>query len=164
MADVNGSEKLSTELVHQLYESNQQLIYVADRKVSALLLINAVLISLSATWRLKEYSASVKAINLIGVLFAVLSTVFYLLAIIPRISEKASESMLHYRGILAIPRDDYVAKMCGSCGDDLIRDYLETIYALSSIQMRKNRYLRLGSVLLMISIVLLGLSFMLHNL
>ncbi len=128
------SEKLSIESVHQLYESNQQLIYVADRKVSA------------------------------GVLFAVLSTIFYLLAIIPRISEKASESLLHYRGILAIPREEYVSKMRAGCGEDLIKDYLETIYALSSIEMRKNRYLRVGSILLMISIVLLGLSFMLHNL
>ena len=49
-------DKVKTDTIHKIYDSNQQLIYVADRKVAALLLINAVLISFSATWNLREYS------------------------------------------------------------------------------------------------------------
>jgi hypothetical protein len=100
MAEESRFNKLKTELIQKVYESNQQLIYVADRKVSALLLINAVLISFSATWNLKEYSSSIKIIILLAILFAAVSTIMYLLAIIPRISEQASKSILHYKGIL----------------------------------------------------------------
>ena len=164
MAEEGRFDKLKAESVQKIYESNQQLIYIADRKVAALLLINAVLISFSATWNLREYTSSIKIFFLIAVLLAALSTIFYLFAIIPRISEQAPKSMLHYKGILASSRDKYVSKMTEISDDDLQKDYLETIYALSSIQMKKNRYLRWGSELLILSIVLLALSFVLHNL
>ncbi len=164
MSEEAKAEKLKPEAVQRIYESNQQLIYVSDRKVSALLLINAVLVSFSATWSLKEYSSSNKIIILIAVLCAALSTIFYLFAVIPRISEQAPKSLLHYKGILATSRENYVSKMCELCGEDLMKDYLETIYALSSIQMKKNRYLRRGSEFLILSIILLAVSFVLHNL
>ena len=127
-------------------------------------MINAVLISLSATWNLEEYSGSIRTIILIAVVCAALSTIFYLLAIIPRISEQAPKSFLHYKGILALSRDQYISKMREISDEDVMKDYLETIYALSSIQMQKNRYLRWGSEFLIASIILLALSFVLHNL
>jgi len=130
MAEEPQFDKLKTESVQKIYESNQQLIYVADRKVAALLLINAVLISFSATWNLREYSSSIKTIILIAVLLAALSTILYLLAIIPRISEQASKSILHYKGILGSSRDNYVSKMAEISDGDLMKDYLETIYSL----------------------------------
>ena len=164
MAKETRSDKLKKESIQKIYESNQHLIYVADRKVAALLLINAVLISFSATWNLREYSSSIKIIVLIAVLLAVLSTIFYLLAIIPRISKHAPKSILHYKGILGFSRDKYVSKMMKVRDDDLMKDYLNTIYFLSAIQKKKNRYLRLGSESLIISIILLALSFILHNL
>jgi len=164
MAQEPRFEKLKTESVQKIYESNQQLIYVADRKVAALLLINAVLISFSATWNLREYSSSIKIIILIAVLLAALSTILYLLAIIPRISEQAPQSILHYKGILGSSRDKYVSKMTEISDDDLRKDYLDTIYSLSWIQMKKNLYLRWGSESLIISIFLLALSFVMHNL
>jgi len=164
MAEESTFNKLKTELVQKIYESNQQLIYVADRKVAALLLINAVLISFSATWNLREYSISIKMIILIAVLLAALSTVFYLLAIIPRVSEQAVKSILHYKGILGSSRENYVSEMAKMGEDDLMKDYLNTIYSLSSIQKKKNLYLRRGSESLIISIFLLALSFVLNNL
>jgi hypothetical protein len=163
MAEESRFNKLKTELIQKVYESNQQLIYVADRKVSALLLINAVLISFSATWNLKEYSSSIKIIILLAILFAAVSTIMYLLAIIPRISEQASKSILHYKGILKDSKDQYVSRMAEMREEDFIKDYLETIYSLSSIQMKKNRYLRRGSESLILSIILLAISFVLHN-
>ena len=60
MNEESRLSKMKIESVQKIYESNQQLIYVADRKVAALLLINAVLISFSATWNLREYSSSIK--------------------------------------------------------------------------------------------------------
>ena len=163
MPEESRFNKLQTESVQKIYESNQQLIYVADRKVSALLLINAVLISFSATWNLKEYSGPIKIIILLAVLFAALSTIMYLFAIIPRISEQASKSILHYKGILRDSKDQYVSRMAEMREEDFIKDYLETIYSLSSIQMKKNRYLRRGSESLILSIILLAASFVLHN-
>src|SRR5512135_981570 len=141
MSEETREARIEGESVRRIYESTQQLIYVSDRKVSALLLINAVLISLSATWNLEEYSGSIRAVILIAVVCAAVSTIFYLLAIIPRTSEQAPKSILHYKGILASSRDQYLSKMREISGEDLVKDYLETIYALSSIQMQKNRYL-----------------------
>ena len=164
MAEESPFNKLKTESVQKIYESNQQLIYVADRKVAALLLINAVLISFSATWNLREYSHSTKMIILIAVSLAALSTILYLLAIIPRISAQAPQSILHYKGILGSSRENYVSKMTEISEDDLMNDYLNTIYSLSSIQRKKNLYLRRGSESLIISISLLALSFVLNNL
>ena len=60
MNEESRLSKMKIESVQKIYESNQQLVYVADRKVAALLLINAVLISFSATWNLREYSSSIK--------------------------------------------------------------------------------------------------------
>jgi hypothetical protein len=163
MAGENRFENLKMESVQNLYESNQQLIYGADRKVAALLLINAVLISFSASWNLKEFSSSIKVIVLLAILLAAASTIMYLLAIIPRISEQASKSFLHYKGILKDSKDQYVSKMAEMREEDFIKDYLETVYSLSSIQMKKNRYLRRGSESLILSIILLAVSFVLHN-
>lgn len=164
MAEEPQFNQLKTEVVQKIYASNQELIYGSDRKVGALLLINAILISFSATWNLRDYSSSIKIIILIAVLLAALSTILYLLAIIPRISKQAPKSILHYKGILASSRESYISKMTEISNDDLMKDYLSTIYSLSSIQRRKNLYLRRGSESLIISISLLALSFVLNNL
>ena len=164
MAEEPQFNQLKTEVVQKIYASNQELIYGSDRKVGALLLINAILISFSATWNLRDYSSSIKIIILIAVLLAALSTILYLLAIIPRISKQAPKSILHYKGILASSRESYISKMTEISNDDLMKDYLSTIYSLSSIQRRKNLYLRRGSESLIISISLLALAFVLNNL
>ena len=163
MVEENGSNKVRTDTIDRIYESNQQLIYVSDRKVAALLLINAVLISFSATWNLREYSILAKVIILVAIILAAVSTIMYLLAIIPRVAERAAESILHYRGIMRLSREAYVSKMKEVNAEDLTKDYLDTIYSLSSIQMKKNRYLKLGSQFLVVSIFLLALSFILNN-
>jgi hypothetical protein len=164
MVEETRFDKLKTDTIHKIYDSNQQLIYVADRKVAALLLINAVLISFSATWNLREYSPAMKIIILVAIMLAAISTIMYLLAIIPRLSKRAIESILHYRGILKLSRDEYVSKMLEINDEGLTKDFLDTIYSLSLIQMKKNLYLKLGSELLIISIFLLALSFILNNL
>jgi hypothetical protein len=135
MAEESPFNKLKTESVQKIYESNQQLIYVADRKVAALLLINAVLISFSATWNLREYSSSIKMIILIAVSLAVLSTILYLLAIILEF-QTGTQKYLHYKDP-GIFKENYVSKMTEMGEDDLMKDYLNTIYALSSIRGRK---------------------------
>ncbi len=163
MVEEKDLNKMKADTIHKIYESNQQLIYVSDRKVAALLLINAVLISFSATWNLREYSILAKIIILVAIILAAVSTIMYLLAIIPRVAEQAAESIFHYRGILRLSREEYVSKMKEVGDEDLTKDYLDTIYSLSSIQMKKNRYLKLGSQLLVVSIFLLALSFILNN-
>ena len=163
MSETKKFTETRMNAVQEIYESNQQLIYVSDRKVSALLLINAVLVSFSATWSLKEYAILSKVIILIGVVLAVLSTIMFLMAIIPRVTKRASESLLHYQGILGLTKEKYALKMLEIDDEDLTRDYLETIYALTSIQKKKNRYLAIGCYFLIVSICLLGLSFIIHN-
>ena len=164
MQETSEVSEKRLEAIQRVYDANQQLIYVADRKVSGLLLINAVLVSFSVTWGVKEYSLLTKAIILVAMALSVLSTIMYLITVIPRVSKWASESMLHYRGILALPQERYVSTMLELSDDALAKDYLGTIYELSSIQMKKNRYLALGSQFLILSIALLGLSFIVHNL
>lgn len=100
MNEENRLGKVKTDTIHKMYDSNQQLIYVSDRKVATLLLINAVLISFSATWNLKEHFIFTKIIILLAIILAAVSTIMYLLAIIPRLSKRAAESILHYRGVL----------------------------------------------------------------
>jgi hypothetical protein len=163
MDEENRLDKARTDTIHKMYDSNQQLIYVSDRKVAALLLINAVLISFSATWNLKGHFILTKIIILLAIILAAVSTIMYLLAIIPRLSKRAAESILHYRGILRFSRDEYISKMLELSDGDLTKDYLDTIYSLSLIQLKKNRYLKLGSQFLIISIFLLALSFILNN-
>jgi len=163
MDEEKGLTEKRISTIQEMYESNQQLIYVSDRKVSALLLINAVLVSFSATWSLKEYATVSKMIILIGVVLAVLSTIMFLMAIIPRVSKKAHESLLHYQGILSLTKEKYASKVLEIDDEDLTKDYLETIYALTSIQKKKNHYLAIGCYFLIISICLLGLSFIIHN-
>ncbi len=46
----------------------------------------------------------------------------------------------------------------------MAKGYLKTIYALSSVRMKKNRYLAPGSQFLILSIALPGFSFIVHNL
>jgi len=163
MNEENRLGKVKTDTIHKLYDSNQQLIYVADRKVAALLLINAVLISFAATWNLKEYCLSTKIIVFLAIMLAAVSTIMYLLAIIPRLSKQAGESVLHYRGILRLPRDEYVSKMTEISDEELRKDYLDTMYSLSLIQLKKNRYLKLGSQFLIVSIFLLAVVFIFNN-
>jgi len=163
MVEKNDLNRMKVDTFHRIYASNQQLIDLSDRKVAALLLINAILISLSAVWNLREYSVLMKVIILVAIILAAVSTIMYLLAIIPRISKRAAESILHYKGVLRLSRDEYISKMKEMSEEDLTKDYLDTIYSLSSIQMRKNRYLRLGSQFLIASIILLALSFILNN-
>lgn len=54
--------------------------------------------------------------------------------------------------------------MMGINDAELAKDYLGTIYSLSLIQSKKNNYLKLGSQLLIISIIMLALSFIINSL
>jgi hypothetical protein len=111
MSEGNEVTEKRIGAVQGIYEGIQHLIYLGDRKVSALLLINAVLISFSGTWSLKEYALLTKIIILIGIVLAIFSTIMFLMAIIPRISKSAPKSILHYKGILSLPREKYVSRM-----------------------------------------------------
>jgi protein-S-isoprenylcysteine O-methyltransferase Ste14 len=118
MVEETRFDKLKTDTIHKMYDSNQQLIYVADRKVAALLLINAVLISFSAAWNLREYFILTKIIIFVAIAFVTLATIMFLLAVIPRLSKREAETILHYRGILRLSRDEYVSKMLELSDDD----------------------------------------------
>ncbi|MDH4267373.1 MAG: DUF5706 domain-containing protein [Deltaproteobacteria bacterium] len=152
------------ETIYNIYHWNQQLIDAADRKVAALILINAVVISFSATWNLKDYDALTKIITVVAIVIAAFSTVMFFFTLIPRISPHAGVSVLHYRGILRYTRDEYLSKMMEISDAELTKDYLGTIYSLSLIQTKKNYYLKLGSQSLIISIILLALSFIMNSL
>jgi hypothetical protein len=145
--------------LENIYDWSQRLIEAADRKVTTLLLIDTVIISFSATWNLRECSAHLKVVMMLAIVLAVVSSIMFLLPIFPRSTSYATDTVLYYRGILRFSRDEYVSKMVELTDEDLSEDYVNTIYVLSLIQMRKFRYLKLGSELLIVSIFLLGLSF-----
>lgn len=163
MNEMNQFNKVKSGIFERIYEWNQQLIDTADRKVAALLLINAVIISFSVTWNVRECYFPVKIVMIIAIVLSAFSSIMFLLTIFPRVSKHAGGSLLYYKGILKFTRDQYVSKMKEITDQHLSEDYLNTIYSLSLIQLKKNRYLRLGSQALIISISLLGLSFILNN-
>jgi hypothetical protein len=157
------SYRRKTNTLENIYDWSQQLIEAADRKVTTLLLIDTVIISFSATWNLRECCAHVKVVMMLAIVLAVVSSIMFLLTIFPRATHYATDTVLYYRGILKSSRDEYASTMLELTDEELSKDYLNTIYVLASIQMRKFRYLKLGSQFLVVSLFMLGLSFILSN-
>lgn len=106
MNEESLSNQGKLEIIYNIYHWTQQLIDAADRKVAAFILINAVLISFSATWNLKDYDVLMKIITAVAIVIAALSSIMFLLTLIPRVSQHAAGSVLYYKGILRYSREN----------------------------------------------------------
>jgi hypothetical protein len=70
MDRVSRSYRRKTDTLGRIYDLSQQLIEAADRKATAHLLIDAVIISFSATCNLRECCAHVKAVMMLAIVLA----------------------------------------------------------------------------------------------
>lgn len=155
-----GNDRINC--IKYIFDCNQNLIQMADTKVGVLLATNAIIISLSATRRLEEYGGC-SEIMILAIMLSGFSSFMLLLTMFPRVSENAHDTVVFYKGILKYSREDYILKMEKMTDDELLKDYSDNIYDLALIQREKYRYLILGLISLVFSIVLIGLSVVLQG-
>jgi hypothetical protein len=67
MDRVRRSHRRKTDTLESIYDWSRQLIEAADKKATALLLIDTVIISFSATWNLRECSTQVKVVMVVAI-------------------------------------------------------------------------------------------------
>ncbi len=151
-------------LIKHIYESNQQITHLADTKVSALQLINTLIISFSATYGLRSFPIESKMVLILAVVLAALSSLTLLVTILPRFSKKPSRGFVFYQGICAHGKEEYWARMAEVTKEELMKDYVDSIYTLALIQQKKYLRLRVGLISSFLAISLVGLSIILNAL
>ena len=153
LEDLNSDQ---INLIKHIYERNQQINHFVDTKVSALQIINTLIISFSATFSLKDLSLYSKGIIVAAVVLAAFSSLMLLLTIVPRASKGKSLGISFYKGILHYSCEDYCSKMAKTSIGEIMKDYLESIYMIASIEEKKFIRFRLGLISSFIAITLIG--------
>jgi hypothetical protein len=154
------AEKIN--FIKHIYESNQQITHVADSKVSALQIINTLIISFSATVSIKDLNPYSKMIIIAALVSAAFSSLMLLMTILPRLSKGASVGINFYSGILKYSAEAYCSRMAGISLDELLKDYLNSIYLIALVQEKKYFRLRLGLIFSFIAIALVGAAIVLN--
>jgi hypothetical protein len=162
MDEKRDHDKDKGDLVKHIFDLNQGLIQMADTKIGILLAINAIIISFSATLDLNEYNMYPKIIMILAIVSSVLSSFMFFFTLLPRLSEY-NDTVIFYKGILKYPQDKFVSRMTVIANDELLEDYLNSIYVLALVQNKKYLYLILGLTFLVISFLLIALSFIFQN-
>ena len=158
-------ENLDTDkimLIRHIYEWNQRVAHFADTKVSALQIINTLIISFSATFSVKDLSPYSRIVIISAVVLAAFSSLMLLLTILPRTSKGASGGVNFYSGILQYSREDYCSKMAAIGVNELLNGYLDSIYSIALIQKKKYFRLRVGLLSSFIAITLVGTAIVLN--
>ena len=158
MKEIENLNSDKINLVKHIYEWNQQITHFVDTKVSALQIINTLIISFSATFSVRELSPYSKVIIITAVVLAAFSSLMLLLTILPRMGKGAPLGINFYKGILTYSCEDYCSKMAEISVDEILRDYLVSIYSIASIEEKKFTRLRVGFISSFIAIALVGLS------
>lgn len=156
---MNETEKWSGDkinLIKHIYEWNQYITHFVDTKVSALQIINTLIISFSATFSMRDLSLYGKAIVITAVVLAAFSSLMLLLTILPRISRSGALGVNFYKGILEFTCEDYCSKMERIDVDEILKNYLTSIYTIASIEDKKFLRLRLGLISSFVAITLVG--------
>jgi hypothetical protein len=155
-----NSDKIN--MIKHIYEWNQQVTHFADTKVSALQIINTLIISFSVTFSVRDLSLYSKVVIISAVVLASFSSLMLLLTILPRASREPSTGMNFYTGILKCNCEDYCSKMAEISVDDIIKDYLNSIYTIALIQKTKFIRFRTGLISSFIAITLVGAAIVLN--
>jgi hypothetical protein len=158
-------QNLNTEKINfikHIYEWNQQITHVADAKVSALQIINTLIISFSATVSIKDLTPYSKMGIIAAVVSAAFSSLMLLMTILPRLSKGASVGINFYSGILKYSWEEYCSRMAAISLDELLNDYLNSIYMIALIQEKKYFRLKLGLIFSFIAISLVGAAIVLN--
>ena len=154
------SDKIS--LIKHIYEWNQEITHVADTKVSVLQIINTLIISFSAGVSIKDLSPSSKIVIIAAVISAAFSSLMLLVTVLPRLSQGASTGLNFYSGILRYTCEAYCSRMAAIDLDELVNDYLNSIYRVALIQEKKYYRLKLGLIFSFIAVALVGLAIVLN--
>jgi len=162
MKEIENLDSDKMFLIRHIYEWNQRVTQFADSKVSALQIINTLIISFSATFSIKDLSPYSKSVIISAVILAAFSSLMLLLTILPRTSKGAAVGVNFYHGILKYSRDDYCSKMAAIGLNELLTGYLDSIYSIALIQKKKFFRLRVGLLSSFIAITLVGLAIVLN--
>ncbi len=149
-------------LIRHIYEWNQQITHVADTKVSVLQIINTLIISFSASVSIKDLSSYSKIVLISAVISAAFSSLMLLMTVLPRLSKGAPTGLNFYSGILRYTCEAYCSKMAAIDIDELLHDYLNSIYMVALIQEKKYYRLKLGLIFSFIAVALVGLAIVLN--
>jgi len=162
MKEIENLDSDKMFIIRHIYEWNQRVTQFADSKVSALQIINTLIISFSATFSIKDLSPYSKSVLILAVILAAFSSLMLLLTILPRTSKGASVGVNFYHGILKYSRDDYCSKMASIDLNELLTGYLDSIYSIALIQKKKFFRLRVGLLSSFIAITLVGSAIVLN--
>ena len=162
MEEIKNLTTDKINFIKHIYEWNQQITHVADTKVSALQIINTLIISFSATFGLKELSVHSKIVIISAVILAAFSSLMLLMTILPRLSKGPSAGTNFYRGILKYTCEGYCSRMAEIDLDELLNDYLTSIYMVALIQKKKFFRLKVGLISSFIAITLVGSAIVLN--
>jgi len=143
-------------LIKHIYEWNQQITHFVDMKVSALQIINTLTISFSATFSVREMSPYGKVIVITAVALAAFSSLMLLLTIVPRTPRSPFFGIKFYKGILKYSCEGYCSKMAEIDAAEILKNYLNSIYMIASVEEKKFIRFRLGLISSFIAITLVG--------
>jgi hypothetical protein len=162
MGESNPWDNKKIDFIKHIYEWNQNVTHFADTKVSALQIINTLIISFSATFSTRQLPACTRVVIVSAIVLAAVSSLMLLLTLFPRMSKRSSAGVNFYGGILKYNRKDYHSKMAEIGLDELLDNYVDSIYAIALIQEKKFFRLRAGLLLSFIAITLVGLAIVLN--
>jgi len=148
------SDKIN--LIKHIYEWNQQITHFADMKVNVLQIINTLIISFSATFSARDLTSHSKVIIITAVVLAAFSSLMLLLTILPRGGKGNSLGVNFYKGILKFSCEDYCSRMAKINIDEILENYLTSIYMIACIEEKKFIRLKVAFVSSFIAIALVG--------
>jgi hypothetical protein len=157
MKEIENINSDKINLIKHIYEWNQQLTHFGDMKVGALQVINTLIISFSATFSVRDLSPYSKTVIISAVVLAAFSSLMLLLTILPRVGKGTSCGINFYKGILTYSCEDYCSKMGEITLDEIVKDYLISIYMIASIEEKKFLRFKAGLISSFIAITLVGL-------
>jgi len=157
MGVATPNQKLA--LIQGIYDSNTRLIQMADTKVGISIGINAIILSFSSNIAIERYSLVPKIFIMSAVISSAISSLFLIITLFPRVSFNDTKSIIFYKGIISIKKEDYIKKLGEISDIDLIKEYSKSIYLVSLIQNKKYITLQIGLVFMLLSLLLIALSF-----
>ncbi|NCO11558.1 hypothetical protein CO038_00385 [Candidatus Pacearchaeota archaeon CG_4_9_14_0_2_um_filter_39_13] len=142
-----------SEYLGRSYSENQNLIRLADTKANIIIALIGVILSLFFSF-LNNFGELPMNLLIITLLPFIASGYFAFLTLYPR-GAKASgkQSLLYYKDAMSMDVDKTASKMKNFDFEDITKDYLANIKALSRIVNAKFRNLRISYSLFAIAIL-----------
>ncbi len=147
------------EHLKNIYETNQSILEMADKKSSVILGISGIIISIILSSNINDIPFPRRTFIGIGVIFALLSSIIQFSVIFPVISNCGTDNIIFYNGIIKNSLKEYKQKIIRLTDEYIINQYSENIYNIALIEKRKYFFLKIGFLLLLISILFISVGF-----